>query len=57
MKIESIASQKRLAVPAEVSAEEASVIQEDEIKSILYLGVRGDISYIADKKHAVDTFA
>jgi hypothetical protein len=37
--------------------EEIPVIDEKVIKSILYLGVRGDIKMQPEKEHTVDTFA
>lgn len=57
MKIEGIVSHRRPVAPSETPVEEAPIINAEEIKSILYLGVRGDISTIVDKKHAIDIMA
>ena len=57
MKIEGIVSHKRPLASLETPIEEAPVINAEEIKSILYLGVRGDISQVVDKKHAIDIMA
>ena len=35
----------------------AAVIKADDIKAILYLGIKGDIKLDTGKKHAVDTYA
>ena len=33
------------------------IIKADDIKAILYLGIRGEIKLDTGKKHAVDTYA
>jgi hypothetical protein len=58
MNIDTISSMKppsdsRLAVEAVA----APVIQLDEIKSIIYLGVKGQIEPAGTENHRVDTFA
>ncbi len=57
MKIEGIVSHRRPVAPSETPVEEDPIINAEEIKTILYLGVRGDISTIVDKKHAIDIMA
>jgi hypothetical protein len=37
--------------------EDFPVINTDEIKSILYLGIRGDIKLDTGKKHTIDKYA
>jgi hypothetical protein len=53
MKIENIIS---LGKPTS-STEDLPIIKAEEIKSILYLGVRGDITLASDNKHTIDTYA
>ena len=33
------------------------IIKADDIKTILYLGIKGEIKLDAGKKHTVDTYA
>jgi hypothetical protein len=53
MKIDGVALQY-LPKPA---AEELPVINADQIKSILYLGIKGDIQPAAANEHTIDTYA
>ena len=47
------------ALPAVSSAQMNTlpVMNEEEIKSILYLGIKGEIKLDQGQKHAVDTYA
>ncbi len=54
MKVENIALP---VLPAQQQPEELPIINADEIKSILYLGIRGEVKLEAGRKHAVDTYA
>jgi hypothetical protein len=38
-------------------ANELPIIKADDIKSILYLGIKGELQLETGKKHAVDTYA
>ncbi len=53
MKVDSIA------LPTVPSAQvpEMPLIKADDIKSILYLGIKGEIKLETGKKHTVDTYA
>jgi hypothetical protein len=54
MKVENMSTQATLSMPRV----ETPVIKVDEIKSILYLGIKGDMKLTeADSSHAVDTYA
>jgi hypothetical protein len=53
MKIDGVASQY---LP-KMATEEPPVINADQIKSILYLGIKGNISSVVGNKHTVDTYA
>ena len=53
MKVDSVALP---AVPIFQTAE-LSIIKADDIKAILYLGIKGEIKLDTGTKHAVDTFA
>jgi hypothetical protein len=53
MKVDSVALP---AVPI-TQAAELPIIKMDDIKSILYLGIRGEIQLDTGKKHTVDTYA
>ncbi len=53
MRVEGIGS---LLVPA-AKTDELPIIKEEEIKSILYLGLRGTVILETGKKHAIDTYA
>jgi hypothetical protein len=53
MKIESMALPSVLTTPIE----EMPVIKAEEIKSILYLGIRGNVRPVANAEHTVDTYA
>ena len=53
MKVESVA----LPFVPGPPQDELPVIKEEVIKSILYLGIRGEIKLDTTKKHAVDTYA
>lgn len=53
MKVEGIGN---LHVPA-TKTDELPIIKEEEIKSILYLGLRGAIKLDPGKTHAIDTYA
>jgi hypothetical protein len=53
MKIESVALQGVSTTPIE----EMPVIKAEEIKSILYLGIRGNVRPAVNAEHAVDTYA
>jgi hypothetical protein len=53
MKVDSVALP---AVPISQVAE-LSIIKADDIKAILYLGIRGDIKLDTGNKHTVDTYA
>jgi hypothetical protein len=51
MKVDSVA------LPSVPNAQDLSVIKADDIKAILYLGIKGDIKLDMGKKHTVDTYA
>jgi hypothetical protein len=53
MKIESVAIPS---VPTTPIAE-MPIIKAEEIRSILYLGIRGNVQPAADARHTVDTYA
>jgi len=53
MKVESVAT----SLMPTAQTDEMPVIKADQIKSILYLGIRGDIQLETGKKHSVDTYA
>jgi hypothetical protein len=53
MKIDSVALP---AVPISQTAE-LSIIKADDIRAILYLGIKGEIKLDTGKKHTVDTYA
>ncbi len=53
MKVESVAVPH---VPA-TQMDELPIIKAEEIKSILYLGLRGAIQLDAGKTHTIDTYA
>ena len=52
MKVDPILSKGQSAPAAEMP-----LIKADDIKSILYLGIKGEIKLESGPKHAVDTFA
>ena len=53
MKIESVAIPS---VPTTPIAE-MPIIKAEEIRSILYLGIRGNVQLAVDARHTVDTYA
>ena len=53
MKVDSVALP---AVPISQTVE-LSIIKADDIKAILYLGIKGEIKLDTGKKHTVDTYA
>jgi hypothetical protein len=53
MKIESVALSSVPTTPIE----DLPIIKAEEIKSILYLGIRGNVRPAATAEHAVDTYA
>ena len=53
MKVDSVALPT---VPITQTAE-LSIIKADDIKSILYLGIKGEIKLDMGQKHTVDTYA
>jgi hypothetical protein len=53
MKVDSIA----LSAVPNAQAADLPIIKVDEIKSILYLGIKGEIRLDASSKHTVDTYA
>jgi hypothetical protein len=53
MKIDSVA----LPTVPNTQAVEMPIINMDDIKSILYLGIKGEIKLETGKKHTVDTYA
>jgi hypothetical protein len=53
MKIESVA----LPTVPIAQTMEMPIIKADDIKSILYLGIKGEIQLETGKKHTVDTYA
>jgi hypothetical protein len=53
MKVDSIA----LPIVPASQQEELPIINVEEIKSILYLGIRGEVSLETGRKHTVDTYA
>ena len=53
MKVDSIA----LPTVPNTQAAEMPIINADDIKSILYLGIRGEIKLDTGNKHTVDTYA
>jgi len=53
MKVDSIALPS---LPNTQSAE-LPIIKADDIKTILYLGIKGEIKLDTGKKHTVDTYA
>ena len=42
---------------SDVQRQEPPVIDENEIKSILYLGLKGGVKSVSEDSHAIDTFA
>ena len=55
MKVEGITQLQTMYNPP--PPEEIPVIDEKAIKSILYLGLRGELKIQPEKEHTVDTFA
>jgi hypothetical protein len=53
MKVDSIA----LPLMPNAQTDDVVIIKAEQIKSILYLGIRGDIHLETGKKHSVDTYA
>jgi hypothetical protein len=53
MKVDSIA----LPTVPNTQAAELPIIKADDIKTILYLGIRGEIMLGTGRKHTVDTYA
>jgi hypothetical protein len=53
MKVESIA----VSPSPNPQAAELPIIKADAIKTILYLGIKGDLKLDTGSKHAVDTYA
>jgi hypothetical protein len=53
MKIESMALPSVPTTPIE----EMPIIKTEEIKSILYLGIRGNVRPAVNAEHAIDTYA
>jgi len=53
MKVDSVA----LPTVPNTQAPELSVIKADDIKAILYLGIKGEIKLDTGNKHTVDTYA
>jgi hypothetical protein len=53
MKVDSVA----LTVAPSPQAAELPIIKVDDIKTILYLGIKGEIKLDTGKKHTVDTYA
>lgn len=53
MKIESVALPSVPTTPIE----ELPVINAEQIKSILYLGIRGNVRLAVNAEHTVDTYA
>ena len=53
MKIDSVA----LPTVPTTQIMEMPIIKVDDIKSILYLGIKGEIQLETGKKHTVDTYA
>jgi hypothetical protein len=53
MKVDSVA----LPTVPNTQAAEMPIIKADDIKSILYLGIKGEIKLDTGKKHTVDTYA
>ncbi len=53
MKVDSVA----LPTIPSTQVPEMTVINVDAIKTILYLGIKGEIKLEAGKKHTVDTYA
>jgi hypothetical protein len=53
MKIESVA----LPTVPTTQVSELPIIKADDIKSILFLGIKGEIQLETGKKHTVDTYA
>lgn len=53
MKVDSIA----LPIAPASQPEELPIINAEEIKSILYLGIRGEVRLETGSKHTVDTYA
>jgi hypothetical protein len=53
MKIDSVA----LPTVPMTQTMEMPIIKVDDIKSILYLGIKGEIQLETGKKHTVDTYA
>ena len=51
MKVDSIA------LPSMPNPQELPIIKADDIKTILYLGIKGEIKLDTGKKHTVDTYA
>jgi hypothetical protein len=53
MKIESIALPSVPTTPIE----DMPIINAEQIKTILYLGIKGNLRPVANAEHAVDTYA
>ena len=53
MKVDSVA----LPTVPNIQAAEMPIIKADDIKSILYLGIKGEIKLDMGQKHTVDTYA
>jgi hypothetical protein len=51
MKVDSIA------LPPVPNTQDVAIMKADDIKAILYLGIKGEIKLDMGKKHAVDTYA
>ncbi len=51
MKVDSVA------LPPLPNAQDLQIIKADDIKAILYLGIKGEIKLDTGKKHTVDTYA
>ncbi|HET6452232.1 MAG TPA: hypothetical protein VFI08_13020 [Spirochaetia bacterium] len=52
MKVDSVALP-----PLPTSNQDLAIMKADDIKAILYLGIKGEIKLDTDKKHTVDTYA
>jgi hypothetical protein len=51
MKVDSVA------LPSMPNTQELAIMKADDIKAILYLGIKGEIKLDTGKKHTVDTYA
>jgi len=51
MKVDSVA------LPPLPNNQDLAIMKADDIKAILYLGIKGEIKLDMDKKHTVDTYA